>query len=544
MDTPNIDNLKEALTYIQALKKENAEQKREISELKNKVQKQEQYISNLTEMLVNDRKKMFGRSSEQMKYIEGAEQLSLFNEAEKESAAGAPEPDEKTLVAAHERSKKRTKEEIFKGLEHIKQICEITPAVCPNCGEPLTEIGIEYVRSELNIIPAQIFVVDIYQKKYKCEHCSDDEQTNIFKAPTPVPVIKKSMATAATIAYVMQQKYQLGLPLYRMEQYWDAEGVELKRNTLANWIIRGSMWFKPLCDRMLEILLTEDIINADETPVRVLKRNGQQVDSQSRMWVFCSGKFSEHKMSLYYHHATRSGKVAQDILGDYSGYLQTDGYAGYNILDKVTHIGCFAHAKRYFVQCVPKGISEKDSKAAHALALIGRIFAANESFVDVPEITGEQRTVSLKPLFDEFFDYISTINAPGGSKLEKAVNYSLNQRKQLENTLLDSRLELTNNLAERAIKPFVVGRKNWLFSDTDKGADASARCYSIIESAKLNNLNVFAYLSHLLTELPKLGENPPVEQLDKLLPWSDELPEFCKMLSDEENANGKKEIDS
>ena len=537
MENPNIENLEEALAYIQALRKEN-------TDLKEKVQKQEQFISNLTEMLVNDRKKMFGRSSEQMKYIEGTEQLSLFNETEKESAAGASEPDEKTLVAAHERSKKRTKEEIYKGLEHFKQVCEITPAVCPECGESLTEIGEEFVRSELNIIPAQIFVVDIYRKTYKCEHCSDDEQTNIFKAPTPVPVIKKSMATAATIAYVMQQKYQLGLPLYRMEQYWDAEGVELKRNTLANWIIRGSMWFKPLWERMLEILLTEDIIHADESHVRVLKRDRQQVDSQSRMWVFCSGKFSEHKMSLYYHHATRSGKVAQDILGNYSGYLQTDGYAGYNILEKVTHIGCFAHAKRYFVQCVPKGISEKDSKAAHALALIGRIFAADESFVDVPENYGEQRTAVLKPLFDEYFDYISAINAPGGSKLEKAVNYSLNQRKQLENILLDSRLELTNNLAERAIKPFVVGRKNWLFSDTDKGADASARCYSIIESAKLNGLNVFAYLSHLLTELPKLGENPPVEQLDKLLPWSSELPEFCKMLSDEENANGKKEIDS
>lgn len=529
MEQINLENLSpEIIKYINALKSENSSLQKENVDLKNKVQKQEQFISNLTEMLVNDRKKMFGRSSEQMKYIEGAEQISLFNEAEKESAAGAAEPDEKTLVAAHERSRKRTKEDLTKGLEHIKQVCEITPAVCPDCGEPLTEIGVEFVRSELNIIPAQIFVIDIYQKRYKCEHCSDDEQTNIFKAPTPVPVIKKSMATAATIAYVMQQKYQLGLPLYRMEQYWDAEGVELKRNTVANWIIRGSLWFRPLWERMREILLSEDIIHADETPLRVLKRDGQQLDSQSRMWVFCSGKHSEHKMSLYYHHATRSGKVAQDILGNYSGYLQTDGYAGYNILDKVTHIGCFAHAKRYFVQCVPKGISEKDSKAAHALALIGRIFAEDESFVDVPEITGEQRTASLKPLFDDFFDYISTINAPGGSKLEKAVNYSLNQRKQLENTLLDSRLELTNNLAERAIKPFVVGRKNWLFCDTDKGADASARCYSIIESAKLNNLNVFAYLSHLLTELPKLGQEPTSEQLDKLLPWSDELPEFCR----------------
>ena len=177
MEQINLENLSpEVIKYINALKSENSSLQKENVDLKNKVQKQEQFISNLTEMLVNDRKKMFGRSSEQMKYIEGAEQISLFNEAEKESAAGAAEPDEKTLVAAHERSRKRTKEDLTKGLEHIKQVCEITPAVCPNCGEPLTEIGVEFVRSELNIIPAQIFVVDIYQKRYKCEHCSDDEQ--------------------------------------------------------------------------------------------------------------------------------------------------------------------------------------------------------------------------------------------------------------------------------------------------------------------------------------------------------------------------------
>ena len=229
MDTPNIDNLQEALTYIQALKKENAEQKSEISELKNKVQKQEQYISNLTEMLVNDRKKMFGRSSEQMKYIEGAEQISLFNEAEKESAAGASEPDEKTLVAAHERSKKRTNEELTKGLKHIKQICAITPAVCPNCGEPLTEIGVEFVRSELNIIPAQIFVIDIYQKRYKCEHCSDDEQTNIFKAPTPVPVIKRAWLPQRLLRMLCSRNTSSG---FRCTA-WSSTGTQKELNSNA-----------------------------------------------------------------------------------------------------------------------------------------------------------------------------------------------------------------------------------------------------------------------------------------------------------------------
>ena len=533
----NINNLDDALAYIQVLKKENAD-------LKDKVKKQDIRISNLTEMLVNAQKKIFGRSSEQVQYIDGSEQISLFNEAEKESAAGAPEPNEKTLVAAHERSKKRTKDEIFKGIEHIKQVCEITPAVCENCGGPLTEIGEEFVRSELNIIPAKVFIVDIYQKKYKCEHCSDDELTRIFKAPVPVPAVRKSMATAATIAYIMQQKYQLGLPLYRMEQYWDAEGVELKRNTLANWIIRGSLWFKPLWDRMLDILLKEDIIHADETELRVLKRNGQQVDSVSRMWVFCSGCRSEQKMSLYFYHATRSGKVVEQILGDYSGYLQTDGYSAYNAAVNATRIGCWSHARRLWVKCLPKGVSNADSKAVQAFEAVEKIFDAEKRFVDVPlEQIGEQRRETLKPLLDDYWNVLAGISPVGGSGIDKAVTYSINQKKYLENVLLDNRIELTNNLAERAVKPFVIGRKNWLFSDTDKGADASARCYSIIESAKLNGLNVFAYLSHLLTELPKLGGYPDIKQLDGLLPWSDDLPEFCKTSYCTEVQDAKEKID-
>ena len=280
---------------------------------------------------------------------------------------------------------------------------------------------------------------------------------------------------------------------------------------------------------MQEILLKEDIIHTDETPLRVLKRNGQQVDGQSRMWVFCSGQYSYRKMALYYHHATRSAKVVEQILGDYSGYLQTDGCPSYNAAVRATHIGCWAHARRKWVECLPKGIDDKNSKSAQALELIEQIFAADRGFEAMPtdEIYAKRQEI-LKPLLDEYWKLLETIDAPKGSNLYKAVVYSVNQKETLNDVLLDGRLELTNNRAERAIKPFVMGRKNWLFSDTDKGADASARCYSIIESAKLNDLNVFGYLTHLLTELPELGTAPTSEQLDTLMPWADSLPDYCK----------------
>ena len=528
--------------YIKALQSENSKLQNENSEikskisklqnenseLKTKVEKQELQISNLTEMLVNSRKKMFGKSSEKSKYFNDA-QMSLFDEAEVCADESAPEPDKETFIAAHKRRKKRTKAELTENLTHIKQVCDLDKKECEICGGELTCIGEEFVRSELNIIPAQIYVVDIYRKVYKCEHCSDDELTNIFKADTPVPVMKGSMATPATVAYVMQQKYHLGMPLTRQSKYLKELGAEIGSNTLANWVIKSSRWFDKLWQRMHDLLLKESVIHADETPLRVLKRDGTPTNSESRMWVFCSGKDSAHKMALYYHHATRAGQVVTDMIGDYSGYLQTDGYSAYNSAVKAIRVGCWAHARRKFTDCLPKGIKTEDTRAGKALELIGKIFAADEGLV---ELTSKQRYEKrqeiLKPVLDEYWNFVESIYAASGSNLAKAVTYSVNQKKQLNNVLLSGELELTNNRAERAVKPFVIGRKNWLFSDTDKGADASARCYSIIESANHNDLNVFGYLSYLLTELPKLGENPSDEQLDCLMPWSETLPGYCK----------------
>ena len=518
----------EIAAYIRALQSENSKLQNENTALNTKVEKQELQISNLTEMLVNSRKKMFGRSSEKSKFFDDA-QLTLFNEAETIAEPSAPEPEKETFIAAHKRRKKRTKAEITENLRHIKQVCDMDKAICEICGSELTCIGEEFVRSELNIIPAQMYVVDIYRKVYKCEHCSDDEQTNIFKAAAPVSVMKGSMATPATVAYIMQQKYQLGMPLTRQSKYLKELGAEIGSNTLANWVIRSSQWFEKLWDRMQKILLAEPIIHADETPLRVLNRDGKPVDSRSTMWVFCSGKDSEHKMSLYFHHATKSGQVVKDILGDYSGYLQTDGNPAYNFAANAVRVGCWTHARRKFTDCLPKGVKGEDTRAETALALIGKIFAADEGLKELPEDQqAEKRPEILKPLLDEYWKYIENIYAAGGSNLAKAVTYSLHQKTQLNNVLLNEKLELTNNRAERAVKPFVIGRKNWLFSDTDKGADASAKCYSIIQSASLNRLNVFGYLSYLLTELPKLGNEPTDEQLDNLLPWSGMLPDYCK----------------
>ena len=389
------NNLEEALEFIRKLQAENTELHAENSELKATVDKQNIMLSNLNEMLVKNRKAMFGKSSEQLGNIEGSEQLSLFNEAEQEYSASAVEPTVETvMVKSHPRKKRLSREELPESVEHKKVVIDLDDKKCPECGAEMVCIGEEFVRSKLNNIHAKISEIDYYQKKYKCKSCEEkDPEISIVKPNLPVPVIKKSMASAGTIAYVIQQKYQLGTPLYRQEQYWKAQDIALSRTTMANWIIRSSKWITKLWERMLNVLLNEDIIHADETVLRVLKRDGKQVDGQSRCWVFCSGKASKHKMSLYLYHPTRSAKVVEDVLGGYSGYLQTDGYSAYNAAVNAMKLGCWSHARRKWVECLPKGIEDKNSKAAQALEMVEQIFAEEKRLEGLPEnnVFGERR---------------------------------------------------------------------------------------------------------------------------------------------------------
>lgn len=432
--TVNTDRLSPELTaYIKtlqaendALQSKNEESQKELLLLKAQNSKLEKQVSSLTEIIVNNRKKMFGKSSEQMKYVDGAEQLTLFNEAEKESDAAAEEPAKETLVAAHKRKAKRTKKELTEDLRHVKEVIKLEEPVCEICGGELIPIGEEFVRSELNIIPVQIFVIDYYRQVYKCENCADDEYTSITKAEVSPSVMKKSMASAGTVAYVMQQKYQLGVPLYRQEQYWKAEGVDLRRNTLANWIIRSSRWFIPLWDRMKAIMLTENILHADETPLRVLKRNGQQTDSTSRMWVFCTGKDSAMKMSLYFYHPTRSGAVVKQVVGNYSGYLQTDGCASYNKAENAVQIGCWAHTRRKWTDCASSGIKLEGSNTAQALELISQIFAADKGLEGLPdEEKLKAKQEKVKPLIDKYWHLLENMNPEGNSGLKKLLSIPL-----------------------------------------------------------------------------------------------------------------------
>jgi transposase len=505
-----------------------------ITSLEKKIESQQIRINQLMDMLAKTQKALYGRSSEKSRYVLGEEsdQISLFNEAEAETSNKAEEPTVQTIVSSYSRKPKRTKEELAKTVPVVEVTCDLEKdkRTCDICNAELRYLGKEHVRDELEIIPAQVRVLRYIRFNYVCKECEKEtDEANIIKAPVPAPVMKRSLASPSTVAHVMYQKYANGVPLYRQEKDWANQGVTLSRATLANWIIRPSHeWLEPLYSVMKNQLIFEPVIHADETVIQVLKEPGKKASTESRMWVYTSGR-SPTPIVLYEYQPTRSGQHARRFLEGFSGYLQTDGYSGYNVVPNVTHCGCWAHLRRKFEEALPKGADIVGSKAAIGLDYCNRLFALEDQWIDLTaEERQKRRLEQSKPVLDEFWQWLSTLNPLRNSNLGKAVTYALNQKEALNNFLLDGRIDISNNRAENAIRPFVTGRKNWLFSDTQRGAKASAIVYSVIESAKANQLNPYMYLVLLLTKLPGLKELT-AESLNPFLPWSPELPDWCRI---------------
>jgi transposase len=490
----------------------------------------EKQVENLSDTVNKLQKVIFGQSSEKTRYVldKDSNQISLFNEAEELADDESPEPKAETIVAGHVRKKKRTREQIAANLPVIEIICDLPKEeqICDICESKLRYLGKEHVRDELEIIPAQVRVLRYVRYNYVCTQCElETTEANVIKSPVPQPVMKKSLASPSSVAHVMYEKYANAMPLYRQEQDWKNKGVDIPRATLANWIIQSSnQWLRPIYEEMKKYLLTQDVIHADETVIQVLKEPDKKPTSESRMWVYCSGNTGGHPSILFEYQPSRSGRHAKEFLEGFHGYLQTDGYSGYNALEDVTRCGCYAHLRRKFEEALPKKKPPPgDSQAAIGLDYCNQLFALEKQWVDLtPEQRLKERQEHSKPVLDAYWSWLETVNPLAGSGLGKAVQYSLNQKEALNAFMLDGRIEISNNRAENAIRLFVVGRKNWLFSDTPRGADASATVYSIIETAKANNLNPYKYLVHLFKHLPSLSELNS-ETLESFLPWSPEV---------------------
>jgi len=466
--------------------------------------------------------RQFGQSSEKSVY---GEQLGLFDEVENTANLKKAEELETISYGRPKRTSKLKDDLSDAPLETEEFILPDEEQVCPNCGGPLHSMGTEEC-CHVEIIPAKVRMKRYLRHVYACRNCEKTgEQATIIRAPMPEPVIKGSLASPSAIAHIAVQKYVNAVPLYRQEQDLLRQGLTLSRQTMANWLIKGSQdWLEPLYKRMRQLLLAENILHGDESVLQVLREPGKKAKTDSYMWLYRTGRYAKYPIVLYEYQPTRSSAHPKRFLEGYKGYLHTDGYAGYHKLEPdVTVVGCWAHLRRKLDEAL-KALPEKDrlnAAAQRGFELCSRLFTLENGWGELsPEDRLEKRLTEAKPLTEEFFHWAKSANALPKSALGKAVHYALEQQPWLMNVFLDGRLELSNNRAERSIKPFVIGRKNWLFCNTPKGARSSSVIYSVIETAKENGLKPFDYLEYLFTRLP----NDTVSAIDSCLPWSEHLP--------------------
>ncbi|WP_026377284.1 IS66 family transposase [Aestuariibacter salexigens] len=397
-----------------------------------------------------------------------------------------------------------------------------TDRVCDCCGSELHQMG-EARSEKLEFIPAQVKVVEHIRPKYSCRHCEQQgTEVKIKIAPLPPGPIPKGIATPSLLSQIITSKYQYGLPLYRQESLFKQYSIELSRKTMADWVLQCGRILEPLYQRLKQHLLQQAVIQADETTVNVIKED----KTQCYMWVYCTGTDSPTtspipNIVLYDYQPGRSGQCAVDFLKGYDGYLQVDGYQGYEQTGAVL-AGCWAHARRKFKEAeAAQGSTargkNKTGKANWALNHIQKLYRIETRLKDAtPEQRYQTRQEQSRPLLEQFKTWLdkSALQVPPKTAMGKAIHYCLRQWHKLMRYIEDGRLTIDNNRAERAIKPFVIGRKNWLFSNTGKGATASAMLYSIIETAKANGLTPFDYIVMLLEQTAQ-----PDTNTDQLLPW-------------------------
>ena len=457
--------------------------------------------------------KTFGASSERATEQLVGQMSLLFNEAEAWMPKGE-QSVESTPVSAHTRKKHTGNLDgvLPEGIavEVVEHGIPEAERVCDACGTVMEPIGKETVRT-LVLRPATATVREDVYYTYACPKCkTDDVEVPIRKTERVPAVIPGSFASPEAIAHIMVQKYAMASPLYRQEQELNRAGIQLTRQTMSNWTVRtADDWLMPVYEELHGLLVQENVLHADETTLQVLKEPGKNAQSKSYMWLYRTGTHTGQPIVLYEYRPDRKASNAEKFLEGFSGWLHADGYQGYHRLpEQIRVVGCWAHLRRKFdeaVKSLPKK-DQPDSTALQGQAYCNKLFSMERELQELPpEERYTQRLKRSKPVMDALLAWASTTKAAPKSALGKALYYLKEQWPYLVRVLEDGRLELSNNLAERSIKPFVIGRKNFLFANTPRGAQSSAVIYSMIETAKANGLDPYRYLTWVLTTAPVLA---------------------------------------
>lgn len=505
-------------------------------EYKDHIQELEQQIRLLKEQVDFLTRKLYGTKSEKISTLEIEGQMSLFNEIETCADPDAHQPD---LVEVERHLRKRKyagqREELVKNLPHSKVLHTIDESeqICDNCGSTMVKVGEEFVRTEVQFIHAKLKVIDHYRETYECRSCRKNGTPYMEKAPVPYPPVLHSLASASTIAWLIHQKFELGIPLYRQEKEWETLGLRLSRATMSNWLLVVYRdWLVHIVHRLKQELLKQRYLHIDETHVQVLKEPGRKNTSDSYMWVYCSIKNAVKPIRYFEYQPGRGGKYPESFLKGYEGYIHTDAYSGYNAVSGVKRCLCYTHLRRAFVDALPKNIHTPEaSKPAEAILRLNQLFDIEAELETLsPDQKKKERLILEKPLLEDFWSWAEK-NAIGElpkSKLSKAFHYALNNREGFFHYLEDGNCSLSNSLAENCIRPFVIGRKNWLFSGSPNGAEASAGIYTLVETAKANGLAPMKYIKYILSDMPGSAFLEHPEYLDDYLPWNPLVKEFCQ----------------
>lgn len=532
------------------------EKEERIKELENenrqlleKIKELEHNVEALTQAVLHASKQRFGASSEKTPQTEG--QCTIFGE--EVDGPGDFSGASVITIKEHKRPvrKKGDREKLTAELprETIECVLSDEEASCGVCGSELKVIGKKKVRSEMEYIPAKLVMKDYVQYIYKCTECGKNDERPydvICSAPVPAPVLMHSYASPSSVAWIMYQKYMMSVPLYRQEKDFMRMGAALKRDTMANWVIRSAdYWLKPLYDRMHRQLLECGIIMSDETTWQVNHEAGKKASSKSYIWIHRSGSCEGPPIILYEYTRTRSGDHAKAFLAGFQGFHVSDAYDGYEKVEGITRCLCYSHLRRYYLDAIPLDSGKKEipgSGGAIGRAYCDKLFRLERKWKELtPEERKKNRLLYSVPVLDAFFAWAeSTIT--GQPNLNKALKYTLNHKKYFTNFLLDGRIPISNNLSEIAVKPVAITRKNSLFSDSVDGAIASAIIFSIIGTATANGLDAFKYLEYIFRHLPSLAfeENDPI--LDGYLPWSEKVQRECRIKNSKTEDDEKKRL--
>jgi len=471
-----------------------------LAEKEQELTRKDDTIKSLNHQLFLLRNARFGRKSEKFDH---EFQLRLFDEAEPDSPEeAAAKPEEETETISYTRKKNAGRKTLPKSLPYVEIVQDIDEdeKQC-DCGCELTHIS-EEITEKLDVLPQVTYRVVNIKKKYACKTCEETIKTaSLPKQPFP-----KCTATAGLVSVIIDAKFNRHLPLYRQQDIFKSMGVEISRASLSNWVIRAAELLKPLVDLLEKQIRHYDIAYADETTLQVINNPGKSPRTKSYMWLFIGGP-PDKQAFVYQYHPTRADSVAKDFFDGFNGYLHADCYRAYINLSpaKVTHVACWAHARRYFADIV-KATNKKKGRAQEAIKQIAKLYAIEKELKAVNASTATTyliRQQRSKPVLDELETWLKEIKpkAPPKSPLGKAIAYSLNHWNRLIRYIDDGRLDIDNNLSERSIKPFVIGRKNWLFNNNEKGANAASTLYSLIQTCKAHQVDVFAYFKYAIDNI-------------------------------------------